>query len=86
MGASWIYCHSGYYEILFLLTTSLSQSWTLGGISESTRRPSRALNLATYEASGANQNYKETVRCAALNAKVPEGRQVQLTQTLTACL
>ena len=48
---------------------------------ELTRHPSRALN-SPRALPPELQRYKDTVRCGALDAKVPGHRQQQLTQTL----
>ena len=55
--------------------------WTLEGLLELTRRPSRALDSPRALLLEL-QKYKDTVRCATLGAEVTEHRQKQLTQTL----
>ena len=69
------------YFSLFLLATPSSPSWTLEGLFDLTRRPSRALNLPCAVLLEL-QRYKDTVRCAALGAEVPGHCQEQLTHTL----
>ena len=70
-----------HYSLPFLPATPSSPSWTLEGLFELTRSPSRALNLDAYIASEL-QRCKDTVRCGALGAKVPGHSKEQLTQTL----
>ena len=78
--------HRGkHFSLPFLPATPSSLSRTLEGLYELTRSPSRALDppralLAEL------QRIKDTVRCAALGAKVPGHRQDQPTQTLIVCL
>ena len=66
--------------ILFCSSQQLPQLHIgpLKGFFELTQRPSRALNSLLPEL----QRYKDTIRCGALGAEVPEQRQEQLTQTL----
>ena len=66
---------------LFLPATPLPLSWTLEGLFELTRHPSRALDSPRVLLPGL-QRYKDTVMCAALGAEVPGRRQKQPTQTL----
>ena len=65
----------------FLPATPSSPSRFLEGLFELTRRPSRALD-SLRALLPELQRYKDTVRCAALGAEVPEHHQEQLTQTL----
>ena len=69
------------YSIPFLPATPLSPSWTLEGLFELTRRPSRALDSPRALLPELQRN-KDTVRCAALGAEVQGHHQEQLTQTL----
>ena len=70
-----------HYSLLFLPATPSSPSWTLEGLFELTRRPSRALDSPRAFLPEL-QRYKDTVRCAAIVAEVPRQRQQQLMQTL----
>ena len=70
-----------HYALLFLPATPSSLSGTLEGLFELTWRLSRALDLPRPLLPEL-QRYKDTVRCAALGAKVPGHRRQQLTQTL----
>ena len=63
-----------HYSLLFLLAIPSSPSWTLEGLFELTRRPSRALD-SPRALLPELQRYKDTVRCGALGAEVPEHRQ-----------
>ena len=70
-----------YYSLSFLPAIPSSLSWTLEGLFELTRRPSRALNLPCALLPELQRN-KDTVRCAALGAEVQGHRKEQLSQTL----
>ena len=74
-------CGGKHYCLPFLPATPSSPSWTLEGLFELTRRPSRALD-SPRALLPELQRYKDTVRCAALGMDVPGHRQKQLTQTL----
>ena len=74
-------CRGGYVSLPFLPATPSSPSWTLEGLFELTRRPSRALD-SPRALLAELQRYKDTVWCAALGAEVPGYRQDQLMQTL----
>ena len=69
----------------FFPATPSSPYRTLKGLFKLTRHPPRALNLDAFIASEL-QRYKDIVRCAALDAKVPGRRPQQLTQTFIVCL
>ena len=77
MTASW----GKHYSLPFLSATLWSPSWTLEGLFELTRRPSRALDSPPALLPEL-QRYKDTVRCAALGVEVPGHRKQQLMQTL----
>ena len=69
------------YSLPLRSATPSSPSWTLEGLFELTRRPSRALD-SPRALLPELQRYKDTVRCAALGVEVPGHRQQQLTKTL----
>ena len=71
-------CQGKYFSLPFL---PASPSQTLERLFELTRHPSRAPELPRLSLPEL-QRYKDTVRCAALGAEVPEHRQQQLAQTL----
>ena len=58
-----------YFSLPFLPATPSSLSWTLEGLFELTRRPSRALDSPALLPE--LQRNKDTVRCAALGTEVP---------------
>ena len=58
-----------HYSLPFLAATPSSPSWTLEGLFELTRRPSRALD-SPRALLPELQRYKDIVRCAALGAEV----------------
>ena len=70
-----------HYSLPFLPATPSSPSWTLEGLFELTRYPSRALD-SPRALLLVLLRYKDTVRCGALGAEVPGHCQQQLTQTL----
>ena len=69
------------FSLLFIPSTLSSPSWTLEGLFELTRRPSRSLH-SPRALLPELQRYKDTISCATLSAEVPGHRQQQLTQTL----
>ena len=69
----------------FLPATPSSLSQTLEGLFELTWHRSRALD-SPRALLAELQRYKDTVRCAALDAEVQGHRQEQLTQTLFVSL
>ena len=74
-----------HFSLPFLPATPLSPSRTIEVLFELTRRPSRPLN-SPRALLPELQRYEDTVRCAALDAKVPGHNEEQLTQTLIVCL
>ena len=73
------------FSLLFIPSTLSSPSWTLEGLFELTRCPSRALRLASCVVPELQRN-NNTVRCAVPGRGIQGHRQEQPTLTLMVCL